>query len=551
MRASLTAFRRVFTNRDLRRLQLAWAGSNIGAWAYTVAIAVYAFQQDGAYAVGLIGLARWIAAGAASPFTGALGDRFPRVRVMVSADLLRAALLGAMALIVAADGSPLAVYVISIVGTVIGTAFRPAQAALVPGLAKTPEELTAANVAASTIESVGIFVGPALGGILVATSGVEATFAAASGFLLWSAALIGRVDESAHRREAEEEAGEEEPSVGFLRETSEGFRAIVADRRLTVLTGLFAAQTFVDGALGVLVVVLALETLDLGASGVGYLNSVLGVGGIIGGIAAAALVARARLGTDFGVGIVLWGMPLLLIGIWPEPLVAIVALTIVGVGNTIVDVSGDTLLQRAVPDEVLARAFAAMESVILVAVALGSVAAPVLVDLAGDRWALVVVGAILPVLAVFSWGSLSRMDETKPAPEIELLRSLPLFAPLPPPTLEYLAGRFVRRRVAAGETIVTRGDRGDRFFVIVEGTVDVASDDGAPRRLGPGEFFGEIALLRDVPRTATVVAATDVELLELPGEEFVAAVTGNAEALRAADAVVGARLGMHRGVLPV
>jgi MFS family permease len=551
LRASLTAFRRVFTNRDLRRLQLAWAGSNIGAWAYTVAIAVYAFQQDGAYAVGLIGLARWIAAGAASPFTGALGDRFPRVRVMVSADLLRAGLLGAMALIVAADGSPLAVYVISIVGTVIGTAFRPAQAALVPGLAKTPEELTAANVAASTIESVGIFVGPALGGILVATSGVEATFAAAAGLLLWSAALIGRVDESAHRREVEEEVGREEPSVGFLRETSEGFRAIVADRRLTVLTGLFAAQTFVDGALGVLVVVLALETLDLGASGVGYLNSVLGVGGIIGGIVAAALVARARLGTDFGVGIVLWGIPLVLIGIWPEPLVAIVALTIVGVGNTIVDVSGDTLLQRAVPDEVLARAFAAMESVILVAVALGSVAAPVLVDLAGDRWALVVVGAMLPVLAVFSWGSLRRMDETKPAPEIELLRALPLFAPLPPPTLEYLAGRLVRRRVGAGETIVTRGERGDRFFVIVEGAVEVASDDGAPRRLGPGEFFGEIALLRDVPRTATVVAATDVELLELPGEEFVAAVSGDAEALRAADAVVGARLGMHRGVLPV
>lgn len=542
MRASLTAFRRVFSNRDLRRLQLAWAGSNIGAWAYTVAIAVYAFQQDGAYAVGLIGLARWIAAGAASPLTGALGDRFPRVRVMVAADVLRAALLAAMALVLLADGSPLAVYVISIVGTVIGTAFRPAQAALVPGLARTPEELTAANVAASTIESVGIFVGPALGGVLVATAGVEATFAAAAGLLLCSGALIGAVDEPAKRAGAEEDEGAVPPG-GFLSETAEGFRAIVADRRLTVLTGLFAAQTFVDGALGVLVVVLALETLDLGASGVGYLNSVLGVGGIIGGIAAAALVARARLGTDFGAGIILWGVPLVLIGIWPEPLVAIFALTLVGVGNTIVDVSGDTLLQRAVPDEVLARAFAAMESVTLVAVAFGSVAAPVLVDLAGDRWALIVVGAVLPVLAVLSWRSLSRMDRAGPAPELELLRSLPLFAPLPPPTLEYLAGRLVRRRVGAGETILTRGERGDGFFVIAEGTVEVAPVEGSARRLGPGEFFGEIALLRDVPRTATVVATTDVELLELPGEEFVAAVSGHADAFRAADAVVGARLG--------
>ncbi len=540
MRDSLTAFRRVFSNRDLRRLQLAWAGSNIGGWSYTVAIAVYAYQQDGAYAVGLIGLARWIAAGAASPLTGALGDRFPRVRVMVTADLLRAVLLGTMAFVVVADGSPVVVYAISIVGTVIGTAFRPAQAALVPGLAKTPEELTAANVAASTIESVGIFVGPALGGLLVATAGVEATFAASAALLVWSAALIGAVDEPAKRVDTDDDEAEE--AAGFLRETSEGFRAIVADRRLTVLTGLFAAQTFVDGALGVLVVVLALETLDLGASGVGYLNSVLGVGGIVGGVAAAALVARARLGTDFGAGIVLWGVPLVLIGIWPEPLVAILALTVVGVGNTIVDVSGDTLLQRAVPDEVLARAFAAMESVTLVAVALGSVAAPVVVDLVGDRWALVVFGAVLPVLAALSWRSLSAMDRAGAAPEVELLHALPLFSPLPPATLEYLAGRLVRRRFAVGETILTKGERGDTFFVIAEGTVEVSPDEGSVRHLGPGEHFGEIALLREVPRTATVVATTDVELLELPGEEFVAAVSGNADALRAADLIVGARL---------
>jgi MFS family permease len=549
VRDSLTAFRRVFTNRDLRRLQLAWAGSNIGAWSYTVAIAVYAFQQDGAYAVGLIGLTRWIAAGVASPVTGALGDRFPRVRVMVTADVLRAGLLVLMALIVAGGGSSLVVYVISIVGTVIGTAFRPAQAALVPGLAKTPEELTAANVAASTIESVGIFVGPALGGVLVATTGIEATFAVSAALLIWSAVLIAQVHEP-RRGEVEDESGEE-PSVGFLRETTEGFRAIVADRKLAVLTGLFAAQTFVDGALGVLVVVLALETLDIGASGVGYLNSVLGVGGIIGGVAAAALVARARLGTDFGAGIVLWGVPLVVVGIWPEPIVAIVAFGIVGIGNTIVDVSGDTLLQRAVPDEVLARAFAAMESVTLVALALGSVAAPVLIDLAGNRVALVVVGAVLPVLAVLTWGSLSKMDRLAAAPELELIRSVPLFEPLPPPTLEYLAGRLVRRRVPAGETIVTRGERGDSFFVIADGTVEVDAGEDGPRSLGPGEFFGEIALLRDVPRTATVVATTEVELLELPGDEFVAAVTGHADALRAADAVVGARLGMHHGIVPV
>jgi predicted MFS family arabinose efflux permease len=538
VRESIDAFRRVFANTSLRRIQLAWAGSNVGGWAYTVAIAVYAYREDGAYAVGLIGLARWVAAGLASPLMGVLADRYPRVRVMVAADLVRAALLGAMALLVVSGTSALLVYVLSIVGTVVGTAFRPAQAALLPQLTETPQELTAANVTGSSIESVGIFVGPAVGGILVATTGVEVTFLVSAGFLIWSAVLVAFVREP--DREVSADEGQEE-DAGFLRESAEGFRVIVSNRRLALLTTLFAAQTFVDGALGVFVVVLALETLDLGASGVGFLNSVLGIGGIAGGVLAALLVARARLGTDFAFGIVLWGVPLAAIGLWPEAAVAYLAFAAIGVANTVVDVSGDTLLQRAVPDQVLARAFAAMESVTLVTVALGSIAAPVLIDLIGDRAALIAVGALLPIAAALSWPGLAAMDE-RAAPEAVLLRSLPLFAPLPPATVEYLAGRAERRRVAAGATIVRQGERGDAFYVVADGVVEVSSDGAAPRELAAGDFFGEIALLRSVPRTATVVAKTDAELLELAGTDFVDAVTGHAEALRAADAVVGLRL---------
>jgi MFS family permease len=536
MRQSLGAFRQVFGNGSLRRIQLAWAGSNVGAWAYTIAIAVYAFREDGAYAVGLIGLARWIAAGLASPLTGVLGDRYARVRVMVATDVVRAGLLAVMALLVAAGVEPVVVYALSIVGTVVGTAFRPAQAALVPSLARTPEELTAANVTASTIESVGIFVGPALGGILVAATNVETTFLATGALLIWSAVLVGLVREPARERRAEHD----EPT-SFLRESVTGFRVIVSNRRLALLTSLFAAQTFVDGALGVLLVVLALETLDLGASGVGFLNSVLGVGGIVGGVAAALLVARARLGSDFGAGIVLWGVPLVVVGIWPEPAVAFAAFALVGIANTVVDVSGDTLLQRSVPEEVLSRAFAAMESVTLVAVALGSIAAPILVDALGDRVAVAAVGALLPSAALLAWRSLVALDRP-PSPEVELLRSIPLFAPLPPATVEYLAQKLARRRLSAGETVIRTGERGDSFYVVADGAVEVTVDGTPPRTLGAGDFFGEIALLRDVPRTATVVARDGAEVLELAGEDFVAAVTGDADALRVADAVVGARL---------
>jgi MFS family permease len=546
VRESLAAFGRVFRHPALRRLQLAWVGSNVGGWAYSVAIAVYAYRQDGAYAVGLIGFASWIAAGAASPLTGMLGDRFPRVRVMVVSDLARVAVLVAAAALAWADAPSLAIYALSLVGTVVSSAFRPAQAALVPELATTPEQLTASNVAASSTESVGLFVGPALGGVLVATIGVDATFVVTAGLFVWSALLVIGIHEPVRAPSAEE-------PEHFLRESLVGFRTIVAEPKLRLLSGLFAAQTFVDGALSVLIVVLALETMDIGASGLGLLNSASGVGGVIGAVLAAALVARSKLGRDFGIGIVFWGLPLVLVGLWTEPVFALAAFALLGVANTIVDVSGDTLLQRSVDNDVLARTFGAMDGLMLITVGLGALVAPVLVDLLGVRPAAIVIGALLPILAALSWRSLTQMDTRLPTREreLELLRSVPIFAPLPPATLESLVSLARRRRARAGETIFRRGEPGDAFYVVEDGALTLSLDAGAPRELGPGDFFGEIALLRDVPRTGTIEAQTDAELLELQRDDFLAAVTGHAGASAAAAGVVGARLGSSRaGIVP-
>ena len=536
---SSRAFREVFANPDLRRIQLAWAGSLIGTWAYGIAIVVYAYEQGGATAVGIVGLSRWLAAAFASPFAALLGDRYDRRLVMVVSDLVRALLISGAAVAAYADASPIVIYVIAGLVGVAATAFRPAQAALVPSLARTPEELTAANVSASAIESIGIFGGPAIGGLLLAVSGPGAVFIVTASALVWSAILVVGVRPAGAVERSVVEPG------SVVDELLLGFRTIARERRLRLLVGLFSAQTFVDGMLNVLIVVIALKLLDTGNAGVGFLNSAVGVGGLLGALAAAALVGRGRLAADFGVGIFIWGVPIALVAIWPNQIFALVLLGIVGIGNTIVDVSGMTLLQRAAPDEVIARVFGVMESLFLLTVGLGALAAPLLLNWLGTRGALIAAGALLPLLVVPAWPRLNDMDRAARVPleRIEILQANSIFRPLPEATLEQLAEGLEEVDAPAGEEVVRQGEPGDRFYLVKDGALEVYIDGKLVQTLGPGDSFGEIALLRDMPRTATVRGKTAATLYALDRRAFLTAVTGFGPSLSAAEAVIGMRLG--------
>lgn len=539
---SIRAFRAVFTNPGLRRVELAWAGSETGKWLYLIALAVYAYDQGGAAAVGLVALIRTVPSALGAPFTALLGDRFRRERVMLIATLVRAGLMAVAAGAVTIEAHALVVYAIAGLVTLVSTAFRPAQAAITPSLARTPEELTAANVASSTIASMGSFVGPAAGGLLLAWTSTEVVFLATSATFLWAALLVSRI-----RTETAPRVRAAEPE-GIVREALAGFRTIGADKDLRLLTALYGAQAFVGGALNVLIVVSALELLDIGESGVGFLNSAFGVGGLLGTLLALALVARQRLASDFMLGIVLWGVPLVAMGLWPSPLVAFLLLCLIGVGETVVEVAGPTLLQRSAPDAVLARVFGAVESMLVATIGLGGIVAPVLVSLLGVRGALVATGVLLPVLAVLFWRRVSRIDAAAVVPRrgLELLRGIPIFTALPPATLEQLASSLVPVTVESGQKVFGQGDPGDQFYIVGVGEVEVAIDGKSVRVMGPGEYFGEIALLRDVPRTATISARIDSALFALDRDEFIAAVTGHAPSLEAADAVIGARLGSLR-----
>jgi MFS family permease len=542
---SLRAFAAVFHNNDLRRLELAWSGSIIGQWGYEVALAVFAYRAGGATAVGLVALVRLLPAAVVAPFAALLGDRFRRKRIMVASDLARAGAMAGAAAAVFGGAPPATVYALAAIAAVTGTAFGPAQSALLPSLARSAEELTAANATSTTFESVGFFVGPALGGLLLAVTSVGAVFAMAAALFLWSAFVLGRIGGDSH-------GGQGAGAESILREALAGFRAVVVERRLRILVGLYGAQTLAAGILRVLLVVTALQVLDLGPSGVGFLNSAIGIGALVGMLVMLTLIGTSRLVAVFGLGILLWGVPLVLLGIWPSVAAAVLLLGVLGVGNTLVDVAGLTLLQRAAPDEVRARVFGVLESVFLATIAIGAILAPLLTAVLGARGALIAAGSGLSVLVLLFWRPLNAVDVAAPVPESELalLRVIPIFAPLPPMTLEQLASRLSHISVPAGQVVFHQGEPGDLFYVIGEGEVAVALDGRPQVTLGRGAYFGEISLLRDVPRTATVTALTEVELYALERDVFIAAVTGHAPSAEAADAVIAGRLGSAALNLP-
>jgi len=308
--------------------------------------------------------------------------------------------------------------------------------------------------------------------------------------------------------------------------------------------GVLGTSTLIEGAVDVLVVLIALELLSLGPAGVGWLNSAWGVGGVLGAAGAVLWLTRGRNATALALASLLVGVPLLLLSAVPTTAVAVTGLVVLGVGYAVIEVAGLTLVQRLASDAVLARAFGVVEGTYWLTTGLGSLLAPLLVAVAGLRGALFVVGATLPALILARWRALARMEASTPVPEREydLLRGVGMFAPLPVAKLEELARRLTPARFASGAIVVREGDPGDRFYVIAAGEVEVTEHGRFRRPEVVGDCFGEIALLRDVPRTATVVARTDVELLALEREEFLAAITGDRRALAAGQNLVEARL---------
>lgn len=533
---SLTAVRGVFSNRHIRRVQFAFAGSVVGYYAYLTAVAVFAFHHGGATAVGVFTFVRLAVAASVAPVAAAIGDRYRRERVMIGSDLVRIATVGGAAVAVFERAPSLVVYALATLTTVAGTVFRPAEAALLPTLARSPEELTAANLSSSTFDSIGLFAGPALGALLLVAGGPGAVFCVTVATFAWSALLLSGVHTAAPPRRTEAVPDEH---VGVWA----GLRTIRAAPRLRLVIGLYGAQCLVAGVMNVVIVATAIDLLGLGNAGVGLLEAVLGVGALAGAAVVLALVGRKRLAADFGFGLVLWSAPFAVLGLLPHTAVALVALVVVGTGNTLVDVTAITLVQRAAPAEVVARVFGVFESMLVGAVGAGALLAPVLIAALGIRGALVAVGVALPALAALSWRKLAVVDAGAAIPEERLaaVRQVPFLATLPLPAAEALALQLHRVDVAAGEVLFERGDEGDRFFIVTDGAVEI--DLPAGRKVDEAPcYLGEIALMHDIPRTATVRATVPSVLWALERGDFLTAVLGHARSRQAVGEIASTRL---------
>jgi MFS family permease len=541
-RESRDAIVDVFRNRSLRRLNLALAGSVIGDWAQGVAFAVYAYAHGGATAVGAFAVVRYLSAAVLGPVVAVLADKLDRRRLMMASDVARCGLALVAGALVFGGASTVAVFAFYLLTALGGLVFRPAQSSLLPSLATSPGELTAANATALTIHSVAFFAGPAIAGVLLALTGVGWVFVFNALTFLWSAFMVFGIHPPAADGDVpvDQLPSEDDDAAGVFAGVGDGFRTIFGNRHLRLLVLLYITQTIVAGASAVYEVAIALDLLDLGNSGLGLLGMGLGVGGVVGGAVALLLAQRGRLARDFGLGIILWGAPLLLVAAWPSLATALIAMAAIGLGNSVVDVNAETIIQRLAPDEVMGRVFGALDSAAVAGMAVGSLMMPALINTIGLRWGLAAIGMAVPVVVVLCARGLSDIDRVALAPEgLELVRAVPMLAVLPESLVERLARTSTVVRVPAGAPVFHQGDHGDRFYVIEEGAVDVVIDGRVMNRLVVGDSFGELALLRDVPRAATVVATTDAVLRAIDRRHFLPAVTGHTEASEQALLVVG------------
>ena len=534
----MRALKGVLGNRPIVRMELAFLLFNVAEPAMWIAILVYAFDRGGTQAVGLVSILLMVPAGLLAPVVASLGDCFPKERVVRVGYLAQAISSAAVGVAMATDAAAPVVYALAVLAAITYTTGRPNHHALLPGLARTPEELAAANSVSALMEGVGGTIGAIAAGLTLAASGPGAVYGIAAAAVTVAAALTLTV----HAPRDAASRGAFRP-WSLITDTVEGLVTVakIAEARVPIV--LTAVLTAAVGAVGVLTVPLAIDSLDLGEPGVGFLSTMISLGLLVGAAASIALASRRRLGVAIVVSAAWFAVSGALFGVSTTVTVAVLASVAYGSAITLLDVLSRTLLQRTTSDDVLTRVFGAVEALWMLGYGAGAALAAPLERALGLGGAFAVCGGAMLVAALVALPGLRRIDERTvvPARQLGLLGRIPMFAPLPPLDLERIAHQLDLIEVAPGTEVIRQGDIGDRFYAVEAGSFEIVHDGTTIATAKEGDYFGEIALLHDVPRTATVRATSAGAVWALDQEKFLAIVTGLPQSESAAHAISAER----------
>ncbi len=505
----LRAFRSLTGNRALLRVLAAYLLFILTEYAVWIAMLVFAYRRGGTAVAGLVAVAQLVPAAIVAPVVATVADRRSPAVLLAGGYLAQTAGMAGTAVAIGA-GVPLAAYAAAIFASTAVTVTRPAQSALIPSVAATPDQLTAANVVAGWLEAAAVAAAGLLAGMLISLAGVASVFAVCAGLGLAAALLVTRLRGAGLAAAGRGRGGAGETGGGcgpgpWPRGSVRGCGWRSGSRgcgSCWPCSLLFVAATV----------------------------SVVLVGRRLSGpILAAALAFSAALAAvAFGPGLA--GTAALLV--------------VAGAGHCLLEVATRTLLQRSVPPELIGRVFGVLEGLMMAGLAVGALLVPGLAHVGGSRLAVLGVAAVLPLAAVAGGRAVFRLDvgTAVPVVQIALLRSLPLFAELPAPAIEGLAAALRPVELRAGDVLIRQGNPGDAYFAIAAGELDAAQDGQWLGRYGRGEGVGEIALLRSVPRTATVLAHTAATVYQLDRDLFLTAVLGHAPTQRHADQIAAVRL---------
>ncbi|CAB4690480.1 MAG: cyclic nucleotide-binding domain-containing protein [Actinobacteria bacterium] len=507
----------------LTRVLLAYALSAMVEWAIWVAVLVYAFEEGGPAIAGVASIALLLPAALVAPLAGRAADGPRPTRVLLSVYVVQAVAFSATVAMAVLELPPVAVILGAAVAIAGVTYVRPTVAVVVPGLVVRPEELVRANLLTGNADSASVLLGPLAASALLAIEGPALVLGACILLSVTCALLVLPLARAESPRPAAVGTGSESGALWAAVRTMSTRKGSVS------LLAVLGFQYALIGGLDLLYVNLAFDVLDLGGPGSGILSAAFGVGAVLGGLASTQLVARAHLARVLIGALVVVALAMGLLGVWTTLAVTLVALPLAGISRSLLDVTGRMLLQRSAPQDAVASVFAVLEVLAGIGILTGSLLVQLLVAVSGTESAVLGVGVLFAIVTVLCAAGLRHADAHADVPvvQIRLLRSVPLFASLPALETEALARRSLLVERADGEALMRQGEPGDQYVVIADGTVEVTIDGRPIRTMGRGEGLGEIALLADIPRTATVVAQGPVSTLVVERSAFLDAVVGH------------------------